>query len=73
VAMLSPTCEIRTPQGNFTGREEYRQWIAGLMRAVPNLTHELNGIHVESNGTLAFELHAFGPQGETDHGRHQHL
>jgi len=60
VAMLSPTCEIKTPQGNFTGGEEYRQWIDGLMRAVPNLTHELNGIHVESGGTLAFELHAFG-------------
>jgi hypothetical protein len=60
VSMLSPTCEIRTPQGNFTGREEYRQWIAGLMRAVPDLTHELKGIKVESGNTLAFELHAFG-------------
>jgi predicted ester cyclase len=60
VAMLSPTCEIRTPQGNFTGREEYRAWISGLMRAVPNLTHELRGIKVESGDTVAFELHAFG-------------
>ena len=60
VLMLSPTCEIRTPQGNFTGRDEYRAWISGLMRAVPNLTHELNGIKVESGDTVAFELHAFG-------------
>jgi predicted ester cyclase len=60
VSMLSPTCEIKTPQGNFTGREEYRAWISGLMRAVPNLTHELRGIKVESGDTVAFELHAFG-------------
>jgi predicted ester cyclase len=60
LSMLSPTCETRTPQGNFTGREEYRQWIAGLMRAVPDLTHELKGMRVESNDMLGFELHAFG-------------
>ena len=60
LSMLSPTCETRTPQGNFTGREEYRQWIAGLMRAVPDLTHELNGMHVESANMIGFELHAFG-------------
>ncbi|MGE3270452.1 MAG: ester cyclase [Chloroflexota bacterium] len=60
VAMLSPTCETRTPQGNFTGREAYKQWIGGLLRAVPDLTHELKGIEVESGDTLAFELHAFG-------------
>ena len=60
LGMLSPTCEIRTPQGNFTGREAYRAWIGGLLRAVPDMTHELNGIHVENGDTLAFELHAFG-------------
>lgn len=60
LAMLSPTCEIKTPQGNFTGREAYREWISGLMRAVPDMTHELRGIKVEHGDTVAFELHAFG-------------
>jgi len=60
VSMLSPTCVTHTPQGNFTVREEYRAWIVGLMRAVPDLTHELKGMSVESGDMVGFELHAFG-------------
>jgi len=58
VAMISPSCDIRTPQGSFTGGGAYREWISGLFRAVPDMTHELRGIAVESGQTIAFELHA---------------
>ena len=60
VSMISPVCDIRTPQGTFTGGEAYRDWISGLFRALPDFTHELRGIAVESGPTIAFELHAAG-------------
>jgi steroid delta-isomerase-like uncharacterized protein len=60
VAMLSPSANIRTPLGSFTGGEAYREWILMHFRALPDFTHEIRGMTAESNQTLAFELHATG-------------
>jgi steroid delta-isomerase-like uncharacterized protein len=60
VAMISPSAKIRTPIGSFTGREAYRDWMLMHLRALPDFTHEIRGIAVESDQTLAFELHARG-------------
>ncbi len=60
VAMISPSANIRTPLGAFTGGEAYREWILMHFRAMSDFTHEIRGITVESDQTLAFELHATG-------------
>jgi len=60
VAMISPSAQVRTPIGSFTGGEAYREWILMQFRAIPDFTHELRGITVESDNAAAFELHAFG-------------
>jgi predicted ester cyclase len=61
-AMISPHADVRTPIGDLTGPQEYREWIEMHFRAFPDFTHELRGIAVESDTeqTLAFELHATG-------------
>ncbi|MDQ3760433.1 MAG: ester cyclase [Actinomycetota bacterium] len=60
VKMISPSAEVRTPIGSFTGGKAYREWISMQFRAIPDFTHEIRGITVESDNTVAFELHAFG-------------
>lgn len=60
VAMISPSANIHTPIGSFTGNEAYREWIQMHFRAMPDFTHEIRGIAVESDQTIAFELHATG-------------
>lgn len=60
VSLISPSANIVTPIGNFTGGEAYRDWMNMHFRALPNFTHELRGMVAESERTLAFELHAFG-------------
>jgi steroid delta-isomerase-like uncharacterized protein len=60
VAMISPSADIRTPMGSFTGREAYREWISEHFRAFPDMHHEIRGITVESDRTLAFEWRATG-------------
>lgn len=60
VAMISPAADVRTPIGSFTGGEAYRDWISAQFRAIPDFTHEIRGITVESDDMLAFELRAFG-------------
>jgi predicted ester cyclase len=60
VAMISPSAEIRTPMGSFTGRQAYREWISEHFRTFPNMHHEIRGIAVEANQTLAFEWRATG-------------
>jgi steroid delta-isomerase-like uncharacterized protein len=59
-SMISPTAEIRTPQGSFVGGQAFCGWIGGLLRALPDFTHELHGMAVESGDQLVFELHAAG-------------
>jgi steroid delta-isomerase-like uncharacterized protein len=60
VAMISPSADIRTPLGSFTGGEAYREWMLMHFRAMPDFTHEIRGITAESGQMLAFELHATG-------------
>jgi predicted ester cyclase len=60
VAMISPSAEIRTPMGLFTGGRAYREWVSAHFRAFPDMHHEIRGIAVESNQTLAFEWRATG-------------
>jgi predicted ester cyclase len=59
-AAIAPSANIRTPIGSFTGGEAYREWILMHFRAMPDFTHEIRGIAVESDQALAFELHATG-------------
>jgi hypothetical protein len=49
VAMISPAADVRTPIGPFTGGEAYRDWISAQFRAMPDFTHEIRGITVESD------------------------
>jgi predicted ester cyclase len=60
VAMISPSADIRTPTGALTGGKAYREWISGHFRAFPDMYHEIRGIAVESDQTLAFEWRATG-------------
>jgi predicted ester cyclase len=60
VAMISPTADIRTPTGAFTGGKAFRDWLSGHFRAFPDMRHEIRGIAVESDRTLAFEWRATG-------------
>jgi steroid delta-isomerase-like uncharacterized protein len=60
VAMISPSADIRTPMGAFTGRKAFREWISEHFRAFPDMHHEIRGITVESDRTLAFEWRATG-------------
>jgi steroid delta-isomerase-like uncharacterized protein len=60
VAMISPSADIRTPTGAFTGGQAYRAWISEHFRAFPDMYHEIRGIAVESEQTLAFEWRATG-------------
>jgi predicted ester cyclase len=60
VAMISPSADIRTPMGAFTGRKAYREWISEHFRAFPDMRHEIRGITAESDRTLAFEWRATG-------------
>ena len=60
VAMISPSADIRTPMGAFTGRKAYREWISEHFRAFPDMHHEIRDITVESDRTLAFEWRATG-------------
>ncbi|NCR15926.1 MAG: ester cyclase [Microcystis aeruginosa LL13-03] len=60
VEMISPSADIRTPIGSFTGGEAYREWMLMHFRALPDFTHEIWGLSAESGQTLAFELHATG-------------
>jgi steroid delta-isomerase-like uncharacterized protein len=60
VAMISPTADIRTPMGAFTGGKAYREWISEHFRAFPDMHHEIRGIKVESDRELAFEWRATG-------------
>jgi predicted ester cyclase len=60
-AMISPSVDIRTPMGAFTGGRADREWIAEHFRAFPDMYHEIRGIAVESDQTLAFEWRATGP------------
>jgi predicted ester cyclase len=60
VAMISPSAEIRTPMGSFTGGEAYREWISEHFRTFPDMRHEIRGLAMESNQTLAFEWRATG-------------
>jgi hypothetical protein len=62
VALIGPTADIRTPTGAFTGGKAYRNCISRLFRAPPDMRHEIRGIAVESDRTLAFEI-----------ARHRHL
>ncbi len=59
-AAIAPSAQIRTPIGSFTGGEAYREWMLMHFRAMPDFTHELRGMAVESSGAIAFELHATG-------------
>jgi predicted ester cyclase len=60
VAMISPSADIRTPMGAFTGGKAYREWISEHFRAFPDMHHEIRGITAESERTLAFEWGATG-------------
>lgn len=60
VAMISPSANISTPLGSFTGGEAYQEWIMMHFRAMPDFTHEIRGMAVESDQVIAFELHATG-------------
>jgi predicted ester cyclase len=60
VAMISPSADIRTPLGAFTGGKAYRYWISGLFRALPDMRHEIRGLAVEWDRTLAFEWRVTG-------------
>ncbi len=60
VAVIAPSANIHTPIGSFTGGEAYREWMLMHFRAMPDFTHEIRGITVESDRALAFELHATG-------------
>jgi steroid delta-isomerase-like uncharacterized protein len=60
VSMISPSAEVYSPIGSFTGGEAYREWMQMHFRAIPDFTHEIRGLAVESGQTLAFELHATG-------------
>ena len=60
VAMISPTADIRTPMGAFTGGKAFREWISEHFRAFPDMHHEIRGVTVESDRTLAFEWRATG-------------
>lgn len=60
VAMISPSCQVRTPIGSFTGGEAYREWMLMHFRALPDFTHEIRGMAAEQGEVVAFELHAFG-------------
>jgi predicted ester cyclase len=60
VAMFTPPAQIRSPIGSFTGGEAYWDWMLMHWRALPDFTHEIRGLAVESGDTVAFELHAFG-------------
>ncbi|QHG20430.1 nuclear transport factor 2 family protein [Nostoc sp. ATCC 53789] len=60
VAAIAPSANIHTPIGSFTGGEAYREWMLMHFRAIPDFTHEIRGMAVESDRTLAFELHATG-------------
>ena len=60
VAMISPSADIRTPMGAFTGGKAYREWISEHFRAFPDMHHEILGVTVESDRTLAFEWRATG-------------
>lgn len=60
VAMISPSANISTPIGSFTGGEAYRDWMLMHFRAMPDFTHEIRGMAAESDQTIAFELHATG-------------
>ena len=58
VAMISPSAEIRTPMGSFTGGEAYREWISEQFRAFPDpfcsdhlYEHEENCTKVKSGKT----------------------
>ncbi|WP_309731578.1 nuclear transport factor 2 family protein [Chamaesiphon sp. OTE_75_metabat_556] len=59
-AAISPVANIHTPIGSFVGGEAYREWMLMHFRAMPDFTHEIRGMAVESSATLAFELHATG-------------
>ena len=59
-AMISPSADIRTPMGAFTGGKAYRKWIAEHFRAFPDMYHEIQGTSVESDQPLAFEWRATG-------------
>jgi len=60
VAMISPSADIRTPMGAFTGGKAFREWISEHFRAFPDMHHEIRGVTVESDRTLAFEWRATG-------------
>jgi predicted ester cyclase len=60
VAMISPSADIRTPMGAFTGGKAYREWIPEHFRAFPDMRHEIRGVTAESDRTLAFEWRATG-------------
>lgn len=60
VAAIDPSANIHTPIGSFTGGEAYREWMLMHLRAMPDFTHEIRGIAVESDRAIAFELHATG-------------
>jgi predicted ester cyclase len=60
VAMISPSAEIRTAMGAFTGGKAYREFISEHFRAFPDMHHEIEGITIESARTLAFEWRATG-------------
>ncbi|MGH8906556.1 MAG: ester cyclase [Egibacteraceae bacterium] len=59
-AMISPSADVRTPTGSFTGGEAYREWILPQFHAIPNFTHEIRGIIAESGPVIAFEIRATG-------------
>jgi predicted ester cyclase len=60
VALLAPSANIRTPIGSFIGPEGFREWALMIFRAIPDFSHEIRGIAVESDQALAFELHVTG-------------
>jgi steroid delta-isomerase-like uncharacterized protein len=59
-AMISPTADVRTPMGAFTGREAFRAWLSGLCRTLPDMRHVIRGLAVEWGQTLAFEWRLAG-------------
>jgi predicted ester cyclase len=59
-ALIAPSANFRTPLASFTGIEAYREQVLMLFRAIPYFVHEFRGIAVESEQTLAFELHVTG-------------
>jgi predicted ester cyclase len=60
VAMISPAADIRTPMRAFTGGKAYQEWISEHFGAFPDMHHEIRGVTVESDRTLAFEWRATG-------------